>query len=561
MGELYLSSSLSVRMDLVGNLAYVASGHEGLVIVDTTDSYNPAHVGTFGGVESYARSVDISGSFAYITDYHHGLKIVNISIPENPVIAADLPLPDMTREVRVFGNYAFVTNRPHLGTAGRPAIRIVDVTTPSEPVVRGIFEFNAIASIPCLDDTEQYLFVPTLGDGVYVLDVTDKDAPSFETRYDFLPYVSKVDIRGNYLYLDDREQERIVVYNISDIHNPSEISSSPMSRHRNVDGFEIAGGLWIVNSWLDAIMIFDVSNVNNPHEIGVFDETKGLVYVLDVEDDNALVVTTKGTTDRLSSLDISALPEIGEEATIDTPYGIYEVDVVGGYAFVATWNRGLVVYDVSDPANPVEAGACEEFQNARSVDVVGNYAYLACANNGLMIVDISTPTSPTFVSSWDTPGYAFHAVISGDYAYVSDLYWWSGLRIVDISDPLNPWEVGSLEFEPNRVRQIEISGNHVFLVHDRKTLRVVDVSDPANPLLVEGAERETYYPFYMATSGHLLIISDWLYGVRVMDVSDPTNPVEVAVLREFFVPEQIVVKENHIYILNRDSGMFVVEYR
>jgi hypothetical protein len=59
---------------------------------------------------------------------------------------------------------------------------------------------------------------------------------------------------------------------------------------------------------------------------------------------------------------------------------------------------------------------------------------------GLRIINISNPSSPTEVGSCDTPEEAWDVAVSGSYAYVADGL--SGLRIINISNPSNPTEVG-----------------------------------------------------------------------------------------------------------------------
>jgi uncharacterized secreted protein with C-terminal beta-propeller domain len=76
---------------------------------------------------------------------------------------------------------------------------------------------------------------------------------------------------------------------------------------------------------------------------------------------------------------------------------------------------------------------------AWDVHIVGNYAYLAYTS-GLYIVDISDNSNPRFVDKCLTPGKANGVYVSGNYAYVTEGY--RGLRVIDVSDPKNPFEVG-----------------------------------------------------------------------------------------------------------------------
>jgi hypothetical protein len=58
----------------------------------------------------------------------------------------------------------------------------------------------------------------------------------------------------------------------------------------------------------------------------------------------------------------------------------------------------------------------------------------------LRVIDISNPTNPVEIGSYDTPGEAFGVYVSGNFAYVADRD--SGLRVIDISNPKNPVEIG-----------------------------------------------------------------------------------------------------------------------
>ncbi|MEJ2567905.1 MAG: T9SS type A sorting domain-containing protein, partial [candidate division WOR-3 bacterium] len=48
-----------------------------------------------------------------------------------------------------------------------------------------------------------------------------------------------------------------------------------------------------------------------------------------------------------------------------------------------------------------------------------NYAYVADGYLGLRIIDISTPSSPSEVGFCFPPSYAYDVVVSGSYAYVA----------------------------------------------------------------------------------------------------------------------------------------------
>jgi len=106
---------------------------------------------------------------------------------------------------------------------------------------------------------------------------------------------------------------------------------------------------------------------------------------------------------------------------------------------------------------------------------------------------------------------------------------------------------------------VAVSENYAYITDEYKTLRVIDVSDPGNP--TEVTSFDTYYPVNLTISGNLLFVSDWLLGLRVMDISNPSNPTQIALLNELFNAQQVVIQDNYIYALNRDSGFYVLEYK
>ena len=118
----------------------------------------------------------------------------------------------------------------------------------------------------------------------------------------------------------------------------------------------------------------------------------------------------------------------------------YAVAVQGDYAYVGE-GYSLTVLDVSNSAWPTIVGKTPPLPAiVRDVYVVGDYAYVADWSGGLRVIDVSNPVSPTEVGLYDTPGSAYGVTVAGNHAYIADSG--SGLRVVDVSNPISPTEVG-----------------------------------------------------------------------------------------------------------------------
>jgi hypothetical protein len=78
------------------------------------------------------------------------------------------------------------------------------------------------------------------------------------------------------------------------------------------------------------------------------------------------------------------------------------------------------------------------------VAVVGDYAYVADWTAGLRVISVSDPAHPVEVGYYDTPGYANGVAVIGDYAYVADvdaglqMYQFYGAGVEESSKPQAP---------------------------------------------------------------------------------------------------------------------------
>lgn len=150
--------------------------------------------------------------------------------------------------------------------------------------------------------------------------------------------------------------------------------------------------------------------------------------------------------------------------------------------------ESLTVMGISDPAHPVELGACA-IHGANAVAMSGHDAYVT-GSQGVSVVDLSNPRAPQVVGNIASV-YGTAITISGNHAYVAG----AGLYILDISDPIHPAEAGSVSGARSAF-QVGVEGNHAFIAGDYDGLRVVDVSAPSSPY-----ESGYYVPYDAGTCG------------------------------------------------------------
>lgn len=199
------------------------------------------------------------------------------------------------------------------------------------------------------------------------------------------------------------------------------------------------------------------------------------------------------------------------------------VAVHGSLAYVGVGFR-LRVYDLSNPAAPLQVGESSPFSDfVAGVATDGALAYVAAGRAGVRILDVTDPARPSEVGAWDSPGNAEGIAVVGAVAYVADGPF--GLRALDVSDPCRPVALGSA-FETSFAFGVAVQGGHAFVAAAGAGLLVADVKDPAH--LVEVATLDTPgFTRAVATSGTIAYLADQWGGVRIISIADPAHPVEI----------------------------------
>ena len=85
-------------------------------------------------------SIAVAGNYAYITDMNKGLKIIDISNPSSPVVKGTLDTPGYAQDIAVAGNYAYVADSYN-------GLNIIDISNPNTPALKGIYDTSGVAEV------------------------------------------------------------------------------------------------------------------------------------------------------------------------------------------------------------------------------------------------------------------------------------------------------------------------------------------------------------------------------------------------------------------------------
>lgn len=134
--------------------------------------------------------------------------------------------------------------------------------------------------------------------------------------------------------------------------------------------------------------------------------------------------------------------------------------------------------------------------------------------------------------------------VVGDFAYLALI---DGLSIVNISDPINPTEVGFLRFG-YWIEQISVQDNRAYLlsyIH----LWIIDITDVTNPImLAEYQDDDPPYYHYFFVKGNYTYIVDYYFGLKIYKTNNPSSITKVGQLALGDWYGNIFVQSNRAFI-------------
>jgi len=472
-------------VEVVDGLAYVVG--DALRVIDVSNPAAPVELGSLGTPD--AEDVEVVDGLAYVADGTSGLRVIDVSNPAAPIEIAALDTPGYAVDVEVVDGLAYLADRVVFlpGPSGIPSyvgpasLRVIDVSNPAAPV-----ELGAVGTFLGLAVEVVGGLAYVAGDALRVIDVSDPAAP-VERNALFAPQTDRV-----------------------------------------VDVKLVDGLAYVASS--KGVRMIDVSNVDFPRVVGEFADTAG--FATDVEVTGGLAYVA-GHDPGLRVIDVSNPAALLELSALDSFDAPSDLEVVDGLAYVADGSSGLRVIDVSSPAAPLELGVFDTPGEASEVEVVDGLAYVADGSSGLRVIDVSNPAAPLELGSLDTPADASEVEVVGGLAYVMDDFPRSfppeqvpsSLRVIDVSNPDVPVELGVLPHPRVRDRgDVAVVGALAY-VASSSGLRVIDVSNPAAPFELGALETFRGATDVEVVDG-LAYVASWS-GLRVIDVSNPAAPFEL----------------------------------
>ncbi len=228
-----------------------------------------------------------------------------------------------------------------------------------------------------------------------------------------------------------------------------------------------------------------------------------------------------------------------------------DVKLAGGRAFVVTSGEGLVVLGFDDPRQLVRLASLAD-AGGSALAIEDQTAFIAQYNSGLLMLDISNPLAPRRLGAVATRGIAIDVAVSNRLACVVSVK--AGLDVFDVADPAAPVWLGGLDLS-GYPRGVAWYGDHVLVADETAGLTVVDLSTPANPVIV--ATNLIQWPRGVTVFGdRAVVVGD--RGLHVLDLSLPASPRVIGNASDVS-GERVIVRNEVAYVAGGLDGMRVVD--
>lgn len=484
-----------------GNYAYCALDY-GLLVLDISQISEPLFVSQIFMPDGDAWRIGLDGGFAFVADGYGGLQIVDISDPINPVLAGSLTTSRYCYDVIISGNYAFLADG--------------------------------------------------LG-GFLVADISDKHNPQQLTSLPLSGETVAISIEGNYAYLCKREAGFEII-DISDPLNPQE--KGGLQDLGNMLDVEIKGNYAFLANEIRGILSVDISNPDEPFLASRRVSKSGALGIT-IKDDFAYV--TYGSTSGLQVFDISDPIVPRHESSLLIPGSTIGVSTSGNYAFVAGWNSGLHIADITSPPQAFIAGSYFTRGSIESITADDEYFYIArsawyVGKGSMQIIQMNENNIPEIISEVVLDGPAAMDIqVEGNYAYVTDVN--NGLQIFDITDRLNPFITGSMPIQGHSLK-MALSGNMAYIASDALGLVIIDISHKSSPLTMGQFDNQGFISG-LAAAGDYVYLADETNGMQIIDVTNPAEPIPVSTVPTTGHANDVKVAGDYAYLVD-DAGEFLV---
>ncbi len=344
--------------------------------------------------------------------------------------------------------------------------------------------------------------------GLYLFDIADAKHPNKKGFYEYSCSPAIVYFNG-YLFVGN-SNKKLGAFQIKD---EKFIKVKEWNTHGKPIGLVITGDKYLVSAEQSTgIVVYDISDISNPQEVSFLELTQ--IYSVEKEEDNLYVALKR---EGIGVVDISnpLSPQLKNTFSINE-YAILHAVPWKNVIYVAMGNEGLGVVDKSS-GSLVKQIELEEGSASRIFVTSKNYLLLSSKAGGLLLYNVSSPTSPSYITKFVGFSYSEDAIPIGSNA-------------IALSNSTDGIYFLQTSFEISSVEDVCLEGIKIEKMFNNSFSIVVDRPMKVEFKVYSADGRIVYGDFYeLPTGAHILKIKKRLakgvYFVKLNLLSTQGNKV------------------------------------
>jgi hypothetical protein len=580
----------ALRVQVVGQLAYIANRTAGLQITDCRNPLAPVKVGQIA-TASLAQDVFVRGHLAFTAVWSSGLEIFDVSNPTNIVRVGGCDTPGLATGVHVVGTRAYISD-------AKSGLACVDVSDPANPrIISSAATFDSASGVFA---SEEKAYVAASGSGLQIFNVANPLGMSRISHLDTPGSAEDVTLVNGRAYVSDYDAGVRIV----NVTNPSapQLLGSFDTLH---DTFEtqpldtlayLAQGparvesLSITNPAALTVALQSVGGsrvhglqVSGKHAF-IADRDLGLVVseLLGVAPVAPQIITAPASATNIQGsrfvLSVAsegtpplsyqwskngiALAANTNQLGVDQPHlqipsatatngGDYSVVVSSPYGSVTS---SVATVSIVPTGSPVARGVFDTPGDGLASAMAGHLVFIADGAAGLRIVDANNPDALANITGYAPTGTVNDVFIQTNLVFIA--LGTNGLEILDVTEPASPTRLGGVDTPGNAIRVI-VQNGIAYVADGASGLQIINVTNPASPTIL-GAFDTSGFANDVKVSNGLAFIADGLSGLQVVSVTNATSPTLVANYDTAGNALAINVTSNRAYIADGPQGLVIL---
>ncbi|MBN8581310.1 MAG: hypothetical protein J0L96_11620 [Anaerolineae bacterium] len=568
IGE-YQSNTSPYDFEVSENRLYTTSGSNDFQIINI---FNPKFLFVSGSLslpeeikimetganeKTFVSGTTVDEDVAYLAIKGLGIQAVDISNPNAPVELSFYPITNEINDIAVDNNNAYITTEDS-------AFEILKFES-------GSFNKASSFNIPYYDDIaigNKFAYILGNGNGLWTVDILPSGVftivdfynlntsrlYSIETDSEHLYFTTNngiqiikltdegLPIREPYLVLEDMSFESIMlesnyIYALDD---------------NNLFTLNISNPL-------QPIIESSYTTTNQIREL----VKNGDYIYLSIEENGVSIINVKNPSNLVDAGSYSA----------DHTYG--GMAVINHCLYLTSEEEGLIIIDTTNPISPLEITFAIENVSG-GITTVENYAYVSNQDN-FYILDVANPCQPSLIKRYQIPensyfnpetSWGWILAVSGNYAFMSDYADENRLWMLDLSTPSNPQKI-KYYYPTRSVNRVSRQGNYAYVLQPNG-FRVIDITNPMLPTELGSYIDNNTVMRAITLSDNLAYIAnsasdeDNKEDILVFDISNPSNPVKIYsyTLSTNLSAWGVAKDENgYLYVATGKDGIFIYKIK